>query len=92
MIPSDCVPDNPTASVVEFIGGPNMHGEFTFFEYWWNLSPAYCSRCGRCTNPNNVKPCGHSEAERHVRAQIFLKRLDQFSESQKDARTVDRRQ
>lgn len=76
-----CTPKTKTETVVEILSGPKWDGErwtWTFFAYWWNLSPAYCGKCGNCTNPNNVKPCGHPEAEKHVRGQIFVTSLEQF--------------
>ena len=71
-------PTSTTETVVEVLSGPKWNGglrrwEWTFFTYWWNLSPAYCGKCGECT----TRACGHPEAERHVRGQIFVTCLEQ---------------
>lgn len=76
------IPKTDTETVIEIFSGPKWNGglrrwECTFFTYWWNLAPAYCGKCGRCTNPDNVEPCGHLEAVRHVCGQIFVTNLEQ---------------
>ena len=83
MVKEICIPANENESVIEIIRGPfrdYSHGKlrwvWTFVKYWWDTSPAICGKCGRCTNPDNVTPCGHPEAERCVRGQVFLTDLD----------------
>jgi hypothetical protein len=87
MIPADCIPIEGGV-VIEILNtpqpNPNKFGEWTFFEYW--ISPrAYCGVCGRCKTLN----CGHDDKDLH--GQIFLKRFEDFSEQQRNARVVDRR-
>lgn len=74
-------PASASETVVQVLSGPKWDGKrwvWTFFAYWLNLAPAFCGKCGRCTNPNNVPPCGHMEAQRHVQGQIFVTNLGQF--------------
>lgn len=76
-------PTSSTETVIEILSGPRWNGglrrwEWTFFAHWWDNSPAFCGKCGNCTNPNNVPPCGHPEAKRHVQGQIFVTNLEQF--------------
>lgn len=67
--------------VIDIISGPRWNAgyprwEWGYMTYWWDLSPAICGKCGRCTNPNNIEPCGHAEALRCVRGQMFLSSLE----------------
>lgn len=76
-------PTNERETVVEILSGPGWNKglqrwEWKFFAYHWNLAPAYCGKCGRCTNPDNVEPCGHIEAVKHVHGQIFITSLEEF--------------
>jgi len=88
--PADCRPvDGET--VIEIISGPNRYNQYSFFAYWNNPSPAYCGRCGKCTNPDNVKSCGHPEADFHVRGQIFFCNLEDYLKQHPHHRIVDRR-
>ena len=83
-----CTPANDTETVIEILSGPRWNAnypsgwgtrgrwEWSYMSYWWDNSPAFCGACGRCTNPNNVEPCGHPEAKRTVRGQGFLSSLE----------------
>lgn len=46
--------------------------------YMWNEFPAYCGKCGRCTNPANVEPCGHPEAKRYVFGQAYVSSIEEW--------------
>jgi len=75
-----CIPANENETVIEVLSGPRWNGgyprwEWGYLAYWWDSSPAFCGLCGRCTNPNNVEPCGHDEAKRTIRGQVFLSSL-----------------
>lgn len=85
MISDFLKPRTEDETVIQILTGPKWNGdlrrwEWAFFAYFWNLAPAYCGRCGRCTNPNNVEPCGHDEAKKHVRGQVFITSLEEFEQ------------
>ena len=73
-------PRSTTETVIQINSGPKWDGSrwvWSFFMFWWDNSPAFCGKCGRCTNPDNVEPCGHSEAKCYVRGQVFLSSLEE---------------
>lgn len=77
-------PVNDTENVIQINSGPQWDGSrwvWSFFMFWWNNSPAICGKCGRCTNPDNIEPCGHPEAKRYVQGQVFVSSLE---ETEKD--------
>jgi hypothetical protein len=79
MTPEICIPKKDTETVIQINRGPFWDGErwvWSYFAFWWDNSPAICGKCGNCTNPNNVPPCGHPEAKRHVRGQVFVSSLE----------------
>ena len=78
--PEICVPKNDTEKVIQITAGPHWSGErweWSFFMFWWDLNPAWCGKCGRCTNPANVEPCGHPESKRKIRGQVFVSSLEE---------------
>lgn len=73
-------PVNEKEKVIQVNSGPRWDGErwvWSFLLFWWDTSPAFCGKCGRCTNPNNIEPCGHPEAKRYVRGQVFVSSLEE---------------
>lgn len=76
-----CIPKNDNETVIEVLSGPRWNGsyprwEWSYLAYWWDTSPVFCGKCGRCTNPNNIEPCGHDEAKRKIRGQVFVSSLE----------------
>src|SRR5271154_556782 len=85
-----CIPTRDTEVVIEIISGPRWNAsyprwEWGYVQYWWDTSPAWCGECGRCTNPNNIEPCGHEQAKRTVRGQVFLSSLEDHEKRQQEA-------
>jgi hypothetical protein len=89
-----CIPVKDSETVIEILSGPRWNGsyprwEWSYLAYWWDTSPAFCGKCGRCTNPNNVEPCGHDEAKRKIRGQVFVSSLsDHEKRAHEGGRTV----
>ena len=80
MISDFLTPKSDTETIIQINRGPNWDGSrwvWSFFMFWWDNSPAVCGKCGRCTNPDNVEPCGHPEAKRYVRGQVFVSNLEE---------------
>jgi len=87
-------PTKDSETVIEILSGPRWNGsyprwEWSYIAFWWDTSPAFCGKCGRCTNPNNVEPCGHDEAQRKLRGQVFVSSLEEHAKRAADGgRTV----
>jgi len=81
MVKEICIPKTDNEIVIEVLSGPRWNGgyprwEWAYLAYWWDTSPAFCGKCGRCTNPDNIAPCGHEEAKRKLRGQVFISSLE----------------
>jgi len=84
-----CIPENDNETVIEILSGARWNAsyprwEWTYLQYWWDTSPAFCGKCGRCTNLSNIAPCGHEEAKRKLRGQIFISNLSEHEKRQQE--------